>query len=96
MQVGQIIEFRTGDSEGLNLSLLPFNDSADNSLTVGSAEAAFLQIAWNNSILDDNLSGVFNISGPNIPNGTTITNVSTSGTTTTITMSAASTNNSYC
>ena len=37
MQVGQIIEFRTGDSEGLNLSLLPFNDSADNSLTVGSA-----------------------------------------------------------
>ena len=91
MQVGQIIEFRTGSSEGLNLSLLPFNDSADNSLTVGSAEAAFLQIAWNNSQTDDNLSGVFYIIGDNIPSGTTITNVSTSGTTTTITMSAAST-----
>ena len=91
MQVGQIIEFRTGDSVGLNLSLLPFNDSADNTLTVGSAEAAFLQIAWNNSQTDDNLSGVFNITGENIPSGTTITNVSTSTNTTTITMSAAST-----
>mgnify|MGYP003132023593 FL=1 len=93
MQVGQIIEFRTGDSQGLNLSLLPFNDSADNTLTVGSAEAAFLQIAWNNSQTDDNLSGVFNISGPNIPLGTTITNVQTNSTTniTTITMSDAST-----
>ena len=68
-----------------------FNDSADNSLTVGSAEAAFLQIAWNNSQTDDNLSGVFYIIGDNIPSETTITNVSTSGTTTTITMSAAST-----
>ena len=93
MQVGQIIEFRTGDSVGLNLSLLPFNDSADNTLTVGSAEAAFLQIAWNNSQTDDNLSGVFNITGENIPDETTITNVSTdeSTNTTTITMSAAST-----
>ena len=91
MQVGQIIEFRTGDSVGLNLSLLPFNDSADNTLTVGSAEAAFLQIAWNNSQTDDNLSDVFNISHPDIPFGTTITNVSTTTNTTTITMSEAST-----
>ena len=91
MQVGQIIEFRTGGSTGLNLSLLPFNDSADNTLKVGSATAAFLQIAWNNSQTDDDSSGVFNITHTDIPSGTTITNVVTSGAETTITMSAAST-----